>query len=106
MLSYEWRELETLCGRIADLRERYANARRSKNMGLIDSLKDEINLAQRQRELLVHHISARLGSVAAGTQLDDSPIHRARRRRAAARQEAAASSAAAPTDDIIDFEPS
>ncbi|MBV9827632.1 MAG: hypothetical protein JO001_18510 [Alphaproteobacteria bacterium] len=65
MLSHEWRELETLCDRIATLRERHASARKSRNPGLTDSLRTEIELAQRQREALVQHISARLGSVAA-----------------------------------------
>ncbi len=66
MLSHEWRELEALCSRISDMRERYAHARRGKtNFGLIESLKDDIEKAVRQRELLVRHISARLGSAAA-----------------------------------------
>jgi hypothetical protein len=63
MLSYEWRELETLCERVADLRERYTYARRSKNHGLLESLKSEIGIAIRQREPLVRHIATRLGSV-------------------------------------------
>lgn len=65
MLSHEWRELEVLCDRIADMRERLATARKSGNPGLMDSLKADIAAAQRQREALVQHISARLGSVAA-----------------------------------------
>lgn len=87
MLSYEWRELETLCERIGELRERYGSARKSQNTGLTTSLKNEIDQAQRQRELLVQHISARLGSVAAGHPEDpDSPVNRARRQRVAARE--------------------
>ena len=65
MLSHEWRELEVLCERISDLRLRYTAAQRTKNAGLIEGLKDDIARARRHRELLVHHISARLGSAAA-----------------------------------------
>src|SRR5439155_6318903 len=62
MLSYEWRELETVCQRISDLRDRYTHARRSKNHGLIEGLKRDLALARRQREHLVYHISAHLGA--------------------------------------------
>jgi hypothetical protein len=65
MLAHEWRELEVLCGRISDLRHRYVAAQRTKNVGLIEGLKDDIAKARRQRELLVQYISARLGSAAA-----------------------------------------
>ena len=65
MLAHEWRELEVLCERISDLRYRYAAAQRTKNTGLIEGLKDDLARARRQREPLVQHISARLGSVAA-----------------------------------------
>ena len=65
MLSHEWRELEVLCQRISDLRHRYVAAQRTKNVGLIEGLKDDIVKARRQREFLVQYISARLGSVAA-----------------------------------------
>jgi hypothetical protein len=65
MLSHEWRELEVLCERINDLRHRYAQAQQSKNVGLLDGLKNDIATVKRQREQLVQHISARLGSVAA-----------------------------------------
>src|SRR5262245_46551217 len=65
MLSHEWRELEVLCERISGLRHRYAHAQRSKNVGLLDGLKNDIATVKRQREQLVQHISARLGSVAA-----------------------------------------
>jgi hypothetical protein len=65
MLSHEWRELEVLCERISDLRHRYSHAQRTKNVGLLDGLKNDITMASRQRELLVRHISARLGTVAA-----------------------------------------
>lgn len=65
MLSHEWRELEVLCERISDLRHRYAAAQRTKNVGLLEGLRADIALARRQRELLVQHISARLGSAAA-----------------------------------------
>lgn len=65
MLSYEWRELEALCDRISDLRHRYVAAQRSKNVGLIEGLKDDIARAKRQREMLVQHISSALSSAAA-----------------------------------------
>lgn len=65
MLAHEWRELEVLCERIGDLRYRFAHAQRTKNAGLLGGLKNDIVTANRQRELLVRHISARLGSVAA-----------------------------------------
>ena len=65
MLEYEWRELERLCERLADLRHREAYAQRSKNVGLLEGLKLDITRASRQREQLVRHISARLGSVSA-----------------------------------------
>ena len=64
MLSFEWRELEVLCDRLSDLRHRYAAAYRTKHPGLVDALKTEIAKARRQREQLVRHIAARLGSVA------------------------------------------
>ena len=75
MLTHEWRELEVLCQRISDLRHRYVAAQRTKNVGLIEGLKDDIAKARRQREFLVQYISARLGSaaaisvIAAGTML-------------------------------------
>jgi hypothetical protein len=65
MLEYEWRELERLCERLADLRHREAFAQRSKNVGLLEGLKQDITRASRQREQLVRYISARLGSVSA-----------------------------------------
>lgn len=65
MLEYEWRELERLCERLADLRHREAYAQRSKNVGLLEGLRLDITRAARQREQLVRHISARLGSVSA-----------------------------------------
>ena len=65
MLSHEWRELEELCDRISDLRHRYSAAQRTKNVGLIEGLKNDLARARRQRELLVQHISARLGAAAA-----------------------------------------
>lgn len=65
MLSHEWRELEALCERISVLRERYGPALRTNNVGLIAGIKNDLAKAKRQRELLVHHISARLGAAAA-----------------------------------------
>jgi hypothetical protein len=64
MLSHEWRELEVLCERISDLRHRYVAAQRTKNVGLIEGLKDDISKARRQREFLVQYISARLAAAA------------------------------------------
>lgn len=63
MLSFEWRELETLLDRLALLHERYAHAQRSHHKGHVDGLKREIARARRQRDLLVQHISARFGAV-------------------------------------------
>lgn len=65
MLTHEWRELEVLCQRISDFRHRYVAAQRTKNVGLIEGLKDDITRARRQREFLVQYISARLGAAAA-----------------------------------------
>ncbi len=65
MLSHEWRELEVLCDRLSTLRLRFVAAQRTKNVGVIEGLKDDIVRIRRQRERLVQHISARLGSVAA-----------------------------------------
>jgi hypothetical protein len=65
MLSHEWHELETLCDRINILRHRLTAAHKSQNTGLIEGLKLDITRAKRQRDQLVQHISARLGSVTA-----------------------------------------
>ena|SRR5579863_6141510 len=65
MLAHEWRELEVLCEQVSDLRHRYTAALRTKNVGLLEGLKDDLVRARRQREMLVHHISASLSSVAA-----------------------------------------
>jgi hypothetical protein len=64
MLAHEWHELEMLCERIGALRERLAAACKTGNTGLIDGLNSEIDRTTRQRELLVRHISTRLGSTA------------------------------------------
>jgi len=84
MLTHEWRELETVCKRISDLRHRYAAAQKTQNSGLLEGLKQDLARATRHRELLVYHISARLGSVSAepagspqpGNQTDAEPIGR------------------------------
>jgi hypothetical protein len=76
MLASEWRELETLCDRISDLRHRYAAAQRSKNVGLLEGLKDDLVKARRQRDRLVQHISACLSSVVSERRY--SPPRRAR----------------------------
>jgi hypothetical protein len=65
MLTHEWRELEVLCERISDLRHRHVAAQRTKNVGLIEGLKDDIAKARRHREFLVQYISARLSATAA-----------------------------------------
>jgi hypothetical protein len=62
MLAHEWRELELLCKRIGELRERIAAARKTGNTGMIEGLGAEMDQASRQRQLLVRHISMRLGS--------------------------------------------
>jgi hypothetical protein len=62
MLTHEWRELETLCDRIIDRRHRYAAAYQSKHPGQVEALRSEITKLLRQREQLVQHIAARLGS--------------------------------------------
>lgn len=64
MLSFEWRELEVLCNRLADLRHRYVAAHRSKHSGLVDGIKSEIAKLRRQREQLVQHIAVQLGAAA------------------------------------------
>jgi hypothetical protein len=65
MLSHEWRELEVLCGRISDLRHRYAAALKTNNAGLVEGLKADLAQARRLRGQVVQHISARLGWAAA-----------------------------------------
>lgn len=80
MLEYEWRELERLCERLADLRHREAYAQRSKNVGLLEGLKLDIARAARQREQLVRHISARLGSVSAEGAVPDATARGERQR--------------------------
>ena len=62
MLSFEWRELEVLCDRLADLRHRYVAAHRSQHAGLIDGIRTEIAKLRRQREQLVQHIAVQLGA--------------------------------------------
>ena len=62
MLAHEWLELETLCERVGQLRERLAAARKTGNTGLVEGLGAELDRATRQRQLLVRHISTRLGS--------------------------------------------
>jgi hypothetical protein len=66
MLSFEWRELEVLCDRLSELRHRHAAAQRAKHGGLVDRLKTDIAKLRRQREQLVRHIAARLGTAAGG----------------------------------------
>jgi hypothetical protein len=65
MLAHEWHELEMLCERIGELRERLAAARKTSNTGLIEGLDTEIDRAVRQRDRLARHIATRLGSAAA-----------------------------------------
>jgi hypothetical protein len=65
MLAHEWRELEVLCARIDELRERLDAAHKTGNTGLIEGLDADIDRIIRQRNQLVRHISTRLGSTAA-----------------------------------------
>jgi hypothetical protein len=74
MLSHEWRELESLCNRLSDLRHRYAAAIRTSNTGLIEGLKSELERTKRLRDLVVQHISARLGSAAADPAHGSHPL--------------------------------
>jgi hypothetical protein len=69
MLAHEWRELEMLYEHLGELRERLAAAYKTGNTGLIEGLGTEIDRLIRQRDQLVRHISARLGSAAAGRPL-------------------------------------
>src|SRR5258708_25697891 len=62
MLEHEWRELETLCERISDLRHRQSHALRSRNVGLVEGLREDVARMRRQREQLVQHISTRLAA--------------------------------------------
>jgi hypothetical protein len=64
MLAHEWLESEALCERIGVLRERLVAARKTGNAGLVEGLGSEMDLAIRQRQLLVRYISTRLGSAA------------------------------------------
>ena len=70
MLAHEWRELEMLCEHLGGLRERLAAARRTGNTGLVEGLDAEMDRVARQRELLLRHISTRLGSAAASRPRD------------------------------------
>jgi hypothetical protein len=65
MLAHEWRELEMLCEHLGELRERLAAARKTGNTGLIEGIDAEMDRVIRRRELLLRHISTRLGSAAA-----------------------------------------
>ena len=77
MLEHEWNELEGLCERISDLRHRQSHAFRSRNVGLMEGLREDIARMQRQREQLVKHISARLGAAAAERSPPNNPATRA-----------------------------
>ncbi len=74
MLAHEWRELEVLCERISTLRSRLVAAQKTKNSGLVEGIKDDLMRARRHREMLVHHISARLGSAAADDMAPSAPL--------------------------------
>ncbi len=109
MLEHEWRELETLCERISDLRHRQSHALRSRNVGLCEGLKEDITRTRRQREQLVRHISARLSS--ATTHRTDPAQHATRAAppddaappTRAARQAAAGADSADAAEDIVGF---
>ena len=77
MLSHEWRELELLCDRISDLRHRYAAAMRTSNAGLIEGIKIDLARTKRLRDLVIHHISARLGTAAADPARGPHPLDKA-----------------------------
>ena len=109
MLEHEWRELEALCERISDLRHRQSHALRSRNVGLCEGLKEDIARTRRQREQLVQHISARLGT-AAGQRTDPAqhgtraaPPDDAAPPTRAARQAAAGADSADAAEDIVGF---
>jgi len=65
MLTQEWRELERLCDRTAEMRDRLDLAQRFHNAGVLEALKKDLETARRQREQLIQHISARIGTAAA-----------------------------------------
>src|SRR5437762_730200 len=100
MLEYEWRELETLCERLADLRHRQTFANKSKNVGLMEGLKRDIERVARQREQLVQHISARLGSVSA-----DRPAEGSATANDMAGGSAAGGDDAGPSEKTVGFTP-
>jgi hypothetical protein len=77
MLAHEWRELEMLCEHLGELDERRAAARKTGNTGLVEGLDAEMKRVMRQRELLVQHISTRLGSAAGDCLPSSGTIPRA-----------------------------
>jgi sigma54-dependent transcription regulator len=88
MLSHEWRELEVLCEKISDLRHRYAAALKTRNAGLVEGLKADLARTKRLRELVVHHISARISWAAAEQAHSPYTLDAAvKEQRAAARSE-------------------
>ena len=103
MLEYEWRELETLCERISDLRDRHSFALRSRNVGLSEGLNEDIARVKRQREQLVHHISACLGSAAAEGQPSDDAAPDTRPDDAASTRSAPEAASADSSEGIVGF---
>ena len=65
MLAHEWRELERLCERMSDLRDRLCAAEKTGNTGLVEGLNLEMDRVARLRDRLVRYISTRLGSASA-----------------------------------------
>jgi hypothetical protein len=81
MLAHEWRELERLCERLSDLRERLAAAEKTGNTGLVEGLNLEMDQVARLRDRLVRYISARLGSATADPLRACGPALRWEKRR-------------------------
>ena len=64
MLTHEWQELEVLTERIAALRDRFHDARRSQQVGLMTGLQEDLARAKRMREQVLQHLAVRMASQA------------------------------------------
>jgi acetylornithine/succinyldiaminopimelate/putrescine aminotransferase len=60
MLASEWQELEQLTARITALRDRYRDAQRTRQVGLMAGLQNELARARAAREQLLRHLAAAL----------------------------------------------
>jgi hypothetical protein len=60
MLASEWQELQQLTDRIAVLRDRYRDAQRMRQAGLMAGLRQEIARAQAARQQLLRHVAITL----------------------------------------------